>query len=336
MVGIALEGGGARGAFHMGAVKALLEHGYEIGGITGTSIGALNGALIAQGDFEAAYQMWESLSTPMIFHIDPMYYERLVHNKIDKDTVFHLASKVKDMIENRGIDTSLIRNLLEENVDEEKLRNSSVDFGLITVMLNDMKPLELFKEDIPQGQMIDYLMASASYPGFAPNKIDGKQYFDGGIHDNLPVNLLASKGYKEIIAVRTYGVGRTKKLRYRDINLTVILPSENLGQIFNFDHELICRNMKMGYYDALRVIQGVKGKHYYIQPLEEAYYFTRLTSLPDGVIAEMGEILGITQSSGKRMLFERIIPKVAGMLDLDAAAGYESIVIHLLETAAER
>ena len=42
----ALEGGGARGAFHMGVVKAFLEEGYEIGGITGTSIGALNGAIV--------------------------------------------------------------------------------------------------------------------------------------------------------------------------------------------------------------------------------------------------------------------------------------------------
>ena len=51
MIGLALEGGGARGAFHMGVVKAFLEEGYEIGGITGTSIGALNGAIIVQGSF---------------------------------------------------------------------------------------------------------------------------------------------------------------------------------------------------------------------------------------------------------------------------------------------
>ena len=59
MIGLALEGGGARGAFHMGVVKAFLEEGYEIGGITGTSIGALNGAIIVQGSFEEGTDMGE-------------------------------------------------------------------------------------------------------------------------------------------------------------------------------------------------------------------------------------------------------------------------------------
>ena len=46
MYGLVLEGGGARGAYHIGVYKAILEEGIEIGGITGTSIGALNGAMI--------------------------------------------------------------------------------------------------------------------------------------------------------------------------------------------------------------------------------------------------------------------------------------------------
>ena len=58
MLGVALEGGGARGAFHVGAIKALLEEGYEIDGVVGTSIGAFNAAMIAQGDFEKCFEMF--------------------------------------------------------------------------------------------------------------------------------------------------------------------------------------------------------------------------------------------------------------------------------------
>ena len=67
MYGLALEGGGAKGAYHMGAIKALLECGYEFGGITGTSIGALNAAVIVQGDFEKGYKLWENLDPTQLF-----------------------------------------------------------------------------------------------------------------------------------------------------------------------------------------------------------------------------------------------------------------------------
>lgn len=58
MYGIALEGGGTKGAYHMGAVKAILECGFDIGAVVGTSIGAFNAAVIAQGDFEKLYKRW--------------------------------------------------------------------------------------------------------------------------------------------------------------------------------------------------------------------------------------------------------------------------------------
>ena len=52
--GLVLEGGGAKGAYQIGAWKALKEAGIRIKGIAGTSVGALNGALIAMDDFEKA------------------------------------------------------------------------------------------------------------------------------------------------------------------------------------------------------------------------------------------------------------------------------------------
>jgi len=57
MYGVVLEGGGARGAYQIGVYKALIEEGIEVGGIAGTSVGALNGAVLVQGDFEKAYEL---------------------------------------------------------------------------------------------------------------------------------------------------------------------------------------------------------------------------------------------------------------------------------------
>ncbi|HRU42763.1 MAG TPA: patatin-like phospholipase family protein, partial [Candidatus Diapherotrites archaeon] len=132
MYGLALEGGGVRGAFHMGAYKALLEEGYEFGGVTGTSIGALNGAIIAQGDFEAGYKLWESMDTPLLFDIEEEQYRKLIDRKIDRELLFKLAARMGEILENKGIDTSKMRQVLENIINEEKLRKSNTDFGLVT------------------------------------------------------------------------------------------------------------------------------------------------------------------------------------------------------------
>ena len=70
MRGLALEGGGARGAYQIGVVKALIENGYEFDGFVGTSIGAINAAILAQGDFDKALGLWTDISIEKIFDED--------------------------------------------------------------------------------------------------------------------------------------------------------------------------------------------------------------------------------------------------------------------------
>ena len=68
--GLVLEGGGAKGAYQIGAWKALKEAGVELKGIAGTSVGALNGALICMGDLEKAERLWENISYSKIMSVD--------------------------------------------------------------------------------------------------------------------------------------------------------------------------------------------------------------------------------------------------------------------------
>ena len=60
--GLVLDGGGARGAYQIGAWKALKEAGVRINAVAGTSVGALNGALICMDDPEKAEQIWKNIS----------------------------------------------------------------------------------------------------------------------------------------------------------------------------------------------------------------------------------------------------------------------------------
>ena len=77
LYGIVLEGGGARGAYQVGAWQALRELGLEYGGVAGTSVGALNGAMMVQGDIDRALEIWSDIRPSRIVSIDEALYERL-------------------------------------------------------------------------------------------------------------------------------------------------------------------------------------------------------------------------------------------------------------------
>ena len=64
-----LAGGGSRGAYQIGAWQALREIGYDFSIVTGTSVGALNGAMIVQGDFEKAKWLWENITLEQVLDI---------------------------------------------------------------------------------------------------------------------------------------------------------------------------------------------------------------------------------------------------------------------------
>jgi NTE family protein len=67
--GLVLGGGGARGAYQIGVWKALLEKNIQFEVITGTSVGGLNGALIAQGDYDQAFSLWKEIETDKVLDI---------------------------------------------------------------------------------------------------------------------------------------------------------------------------------------------------------------------------------------------------------------------------
>ena len=140
-----------------------------------------------------------------------------------------------------------------------------MDFGLLTYSVKDRKPIKVFKNDIPRGEMIEYLLASACFPVFKAQKIEGNECFDGGLYDNIPINCLIEKGYKNIIVIDIAGVGFSKKVKDKNVYIKVISPSEDLGGTFEFNKKTIRRNMEMGYLDTLRSFSALQGHIYYFK-----------------------------------------------------------------------
>lgn len=325
MLGLVLEGGGARGAFQIGAFQALSEKGFRFDGIAGTSIGAINGALLAQGDFELAQAWWRQVNVNMLFDTQDERLERLLSLEFDRETLSYIAVAARDLVEKRGLDTAPIRRLLNLVINEPKLRAMNTDFGMVTVNLTDLRHAELFKEDIPRGKLVEYLMASANLPVFRLEPIDGKVFIDGGFYDNCPVNMLAGRGYKQLVAVRTLSVGRSRKIEFPEAQVLTIQPAEPLGPILGFDPKYTLRNVKMGYRDAMRAICRMAGVRFCIQRTSEAELVACLLSRVGTSDGEMDP---------RQYLFQKTLPSFAHALGLSADASCGAIVYALLERMA--
>jgi NTE family protein len=337
MLGLALEGGGAKGAFHIGALKALFEQGYQFDAVAGTSIGAFNGAAIVQGDFDVCYKFWTEIETSQLFDIDMADFTALMKNKKDVKALRKVYTQVKEVVKNKGLETKRFRSLIDPMINEEKIRASNIEFGIVTVSLTDLKPIELYKDQIPKGKMCDYLMASANLPLFKISPLDGKIYLDGGFYDNCPVNMLARKGCKQIIVIRTLAAGLIRKVEDKSVEVINIIPSRRLGNTFNFDSEAIHENIKLGYCDAMRVLKDIRGKKYY---LENIYHETRLiqsmVTMSHASIDAVASMLNLGHIEPYRLLFEKIMPCFANRFGLTVKSGYEDIVVVVLEHIAKK
>ncbi len=337
MLGLVLEGGGAKGSYEIGACMALKELGIEIDGVVGTSIGAINGAMIVQGDLEKAYELWYDISPSDVLDVNDGDFKKLMSMNIKTKDLTRFAGKLVKIIRNKGFDTQNIRNLLEAYIDEKKIRESKMDFGIVTVSLTDKKPMELFKEDIPEGKITDYIMASAYHPAFKLEKVDGKLFIDGSFYDNLPIRLLYEKGYRSIIAIRLYAIGRVRKIKEKDLEITYIEPSEKLCHTLDFTNRGSRRNLLLGYYDTIKIFKNLKGRKYYLEPKNnEEFFLNYLLNIDAKKVLKIGRILGIEGAPYKRMLLEFIVPRLIELLKLDKDIGYEELVIALVEEIAKK
>lgn len=300
---LVLGGGGAKGAYEIGVWQALRELNIPINIVCGTSVGALNGAMIAQGDFELAKDLWTSISFESVVKVE----RELASVEEDRISLIDRMAIVREAVSSGGLDTSPLKQLLNDIIDEKKIRESSIDFGLVTFSLTDFKPVKIFKKDIPEGKMVDYLLASACFPAFKPLEIDSKKYIDGGVYDNIPISLAIDRGAKKIIAVDVSGPGITRSSGKKISDIVYIKNKDILGGVLEFDSEKSKANMNIGYLDTLKTFGMLKGCKYYIKNDNKEkikYEFINKLKLED--LKKIYSFLGI-DFNGKTLTSNRLI-----------------------------
>lgn len=318
---IALEGGGAKGAYEVGVWKALEEAGIKYNAVAGTSVGALNGAMMTMGDLNGAIKAWLEIHLTDIVDVNRSSADkmlRLFAGEAELSDIQELLPQVVDIVKNRGLDVSPLRRWVSSLADTAAIKSSPVTLFVTTVGLSDKKGMTVKVNDLPEDEICDMLLASAYHPSFRLEKLGGKYYADGGFFDSLPIYPLVEQGYKDIIAVCLPGSGIHRLfIPPKDVSITYIDTEDDLGGVLFFDGENSRRNMEIGYYDAKRVLYGLRGRQYYIDRTMDEH-------------EALGALLDILQEPGTelRHLVEYDIPRLARKLDVEDGSYHDILMAH--------
>ncbi len=325
-IGFVLEGGGTRGAYQAGAIKALYEAGIKPTTITGTSIGAMNGALLACNKLDRMLELYEEFHPNMLFNLSE---DSLACLGVPEFTISSLPQLTRVMfssLREGGVDIEPLKKLIESEIDEEVLRSSEIQLGIVSLGVPRISPLELYVDEIPKDRVHEYILASAYLPFF---RAEERRYLDGMFVDNVPLSLLARKGpFDHIYILRSHS-GEEPRKEWLKENITVISPSRNVGRGFELNLEKIRDNVQMGYFDALRLLNGYKGSSYCFYSLPDffAEFFKEETFQ-----RIKGQFSLRENYDAKRYVYEEFLPGIARALGLDASSGYDEIFVKLFET----
>ena len=252
MKALVLGGGGAKGSYEVGVFKALRKLHMKFDIVTGVSIGSINGAFYVANEYKKCLKMWQKITTSDLFDV-------AIGSKISKEDIKLLVKQMSS----GGISFSNAYNFLKKNINEEKVRKSKIDYGLVTVSLTNKKPRFLTKEQIPYGKLVDYICASSiCYPFVHAQDINDESFIDGGFYDGIPINLAIDMGATEILAVDLSVLAINKKPKDKNIKVDVIKMKDKTPLTLTFTKEYANKNIKYGYNDTMKHFNKLDGKFY--------------------------------------------------------------------------
>ncbi|MEX0982442.1 MAG: patatin-like phospholipase family protein [Bacteroidales bacterium] len=177
-VALVLSGGGARGLAHIGVIEELEKRGYEIVSVTGTSMGAVVGAVYAMGKLKE-FKEW-------LYSLDKLKVFRLMDFTLSKQGLL------------KG---DKVLNRMKEFVEDRNIEDLKIPYAAVAVDLLNQREV-VFR----QGRVYDAIRASIAIPGvLTPVKTKDGLLVDGGVMDNIPVKHVERKGDELLVAVDVNG-----------------------------------------------------------------------------------------------------------------------------------
>jgi len=258
-IGLTFAGGGARGAYQIGAWKALRELGIDklISAYSGASVGSLNAVLFAMGDYELAKNVWLGLEKNSVFQVEKKIYRRVFKEKLK--------------FLNRGVyNTKLLEKLMDETIDYGKIRDKEIFITTTYLGGPESTFFDLlrtnYKHYFKSDKQISYhhlnqlsdenvrrtMLASCAIPiAFKPVTIGNDTYYDGGLLDNTPYQPLIDYGCDVIIVIDLFKVKFLRKKEDRGTKIITIHPRKSLRGVLDFNNKYILRRFQLGYEDTM-------------------------------------------------------------------------------------
>jgi NTE family protein len=183
-VGFVLGGGGSLGAIQVGMLRALLEHGIAPDLVVGTSVGSVNGALVACEPAAAAERLariWSVMTRPVVFPGGPLTQLRTLRRHRNY------------LFPNDGL-AAVLTTALGSVTSFEQL---ALPFGAVAVDAVTGLPVLL-----RSGPLVPAILASSAIPGvYPPVRLDGRVLYDGGVLANVPIRQALAMGARSLVVL---------------------------------------------------------------------------------------------------------------------------------------
>jgi NTE family protein len=274
---LVLSGGGSKGAYEAGVAAAFLQRGVPIKLVAGSSAGALNAAMVADGRVDRLEARWRDLTREQVYSLRAsIFFAGLLPGWL---TLWALDSA------GSLFDPGPLRALIASSLDLERIRASPVRLLVVTTDLA-RRERRVFDN---QTVTVDALMAAAAVPGaFPPVEVNGALLVDGGLIGRAPVLEALESGTRvgRVVVVMSYApdeggqrpttMRRTleeafemsmihqirrdtelAQLKYPDVDVQLLTPSTPLLlRPLDFDAAAMARMLERGEADALDCLRA--------------------------------------------------------------------------------
>ncbi len=209
-VALVLSSGGARGIAHIGVIEQLLEMGYKITSVSGTSIGSLIGGLFAVEHLND-YKNWiASLDSGDVFSL--------------MDFQLNSAGFIKG---------KKVFNHMKQWLSEHNIEDLSIPYTAVATDIINRKEIVFDK-----GSLVDAIRASVAVPGFiSPLYYNDKWLFDGGVVNPLPLNRVKRKKGDILVAVNLNAFVENQMVERKNTMLDNVKQFPQLTEIMNWYQE---------------------------------------------------------------------------------------------------
>lgn len=269
---LVLSGGGTKGAYQAGVMKAFIECGMDDWDIvTGTSVGALHAALIVQREYQDLFDIYQRLEPSEIIGGYLPKEKKLENIVADRKEIYHtFVQYIKD----KGLDVDPLKKNIHDLFHPEKFFSSPIDFGCVAAEHKGHDGVYVTKEMMKKNGE-KWLLASASaYPVFPVCEIDGHAYVDGGYYDNLPIDEALQFGADQVIAIDLNPEPVHPQFLHRS-NIIYMFPKADTGDFLDFSKEKIRRLLVLGYNDGHKITGRYTGHKYTFYPYGIPHAFAK-------------------------------------------------------------